>query len=345
MRFLLLFMLGWWLLALSACGNQAEPTDVGTSTDTLARGTEAYYNQLIARFPNNPEAYYGRALRYQEVGHFDKAIADLEQAIRLAPDSAIYVYALSDLYMSARDPNLQLPDSWKAIETLKRFIATHPTHEDAQIELADVLLTLAQYREMHDLLDKLLKANPYNPDAWFYKGIAYSFAGDTPLAIRQLQASLEIDPEAPNVHYELGLLFDRSNSNLAMSYYDNVLRLDSNFTDARYMKGFALQNLGRYEEAMAIYRDIIYRDKRYAKAHYNMGYIWYVQDTVDKALRSFERALGVDPTYVNAYYMRGLMSELLGDLDRAIADYRQTLNLDPRHRLAADGLDRLKHLQ
>jgi hypothetical protein len=40
--------------------------------------------------------------------------------------------------------------------------------------------------------------------------------------------------------------------------------------------------------------------------------------------------------------MRGLASEKMGKLEEAKKDYYQTLNLDPTHRLAANGLDRLK---
>jgi tetratricopeptide (TPR) repeat protein len=327
----------------SGCrGDKTEDPEPNPKDSQSSLGTEAYYNRILAREPDNHQAHFGRAKRYTEIGHFDKAMADLEEAIRLAPDSFNYVKALAGIHLDAVDPNLQLPDSKKAIELLKSFTDTHPDDETAMIELANVYLYVKQYDQLHAEMDRLLKSNRLSADAWFFKGIAYSFAGDTAQAVKCMQASLEIDPTAADVHYETGLLLDRSNPKLAITYYGNAFRFDSTHTDAYYMKGFTYQRMGRYENAMTIYRDLVRRDRQFSKAHYNMGYIWFEQDSVSQAFNAFDRAIAVEPGYADAYYMRGLMSERLGDLEKSKRDYRQTLNLDPRHRLAADGLDRLK---
>lgn len=329
---------------LAGCSGDSAQTGQNNPPDTVGTKTEAYYNKIIEQQPENAEAYYGRAQHYTAIGHYDRAISDLQHAIQLQPDSGIYVYALADVYLEHEDPNVPLPDSRKALELLSRFSNAHPRSTDAMLELAWVQLVLKQYGELQALMDQALKLDPYLSEAWYYKGMGYAFAGDTAKAVRSLQSAVEIDPQA-HWYYELGLLLDRSNPELAMDYYDNAYRLDTTLSDAYYMRGFAYQRTGDYVKAMTIFKDLIKRDKQFSKAHFNMGAIWLEQDSLEKAYRAFDRALGVNPQYVDAYYWRGYVSERQGQTQRAKLDYHQTLNLDPYHRLAADGLDRLKDVE
>lgn len=337
-----LFVVG---LFAGSCSNSERAENGDVPIDSLPKGSEAYYNALLEKDSTNPEIYFGRALRYEQLTQYAKAIEDLRTAARLAPDSGIYVYTLADLYIENEEPNIPLPDSRKAIDLLNGFYTTHPDDRQAFVELAEVLLTTKQYGTIHKAADEALQRNPYKSNAWFYKGMAYAFEGDTNKAVASLQSCLEISPEDFDAHYEVGVLLTNRSPRTALSYFNNAIRIDSTDLEAQYAKGVTLQYLERFNDAMEVYRHIVRVDRQFERAHYNMGFIWFETDTLDKAYRAFDRAVGVNPDYADAWYMRGLMSENLGNGREALADYTQTLKLDRSHRLAADGIDRLKNLQ
>jgi tetratricopeptide (TPR) repeat protein len=142
---------------------------------------------------------------------------------------------------------------------------------------------------------------------------------------------------------QLGLLTESKDKKLAMSYYENALRVDTNSSEARYAKAMTLQTGNELEKAKEEYREIIKRDPQYEEAIYNLGYIYFQQDSLDKAKRHFEMATKVNPTYADAFYMLGLCEEAKSNTSGALAYYNQTLSLDAKHELAQKALKRLRN--
>ena len=101
------------------------------STDTLLETGYALYqqgihkeaiksfSQVIDLDPNNPEAYFLRAMSFQSIQLTELAIADLKQAIVLKTDYAEAFQQLGFLYLIKQAPDL-------AIEALNKAILLAP---------------------------------------------------------------------------------------------------------------------------------------------------------------------------------------------------------------------------
>ena len=187
-------------------------------------------------------------------------------------------------------------------------------------------------------------------------GMNYEELGDTTRAIAAFQKCVQYKQDFYDAFMQLGLLHSAQKKNLAPSYFDNAIRLDSSKAEAWYAKAKYYQDQGavadkkkniteaktNYEEAKKTYRELIIKNPQYEFAYFNLGFIYLQQDSIDKALRHFDLATKVSPQYAEAYYYRGLCELVKGQKEQAESDFQQTLNLKPDYKAAQDELDKLQ---
>jgi protein O-GlcNAc transferase len=119
------------------------------------------------------------------------------------------------------------------------------------INLGGAYVMAGRHREAIPLLETACDTEPYNAMIWVNLGAAY--LGNPVLATReqQMQAiaafekALQLNPAAPNVHYNLGLIFvDRGDTDLAVAAFRQATRVNPLDRDAR----FWLHKLGAAED-------------------------------------------------------------------------------------------------
>jgi tetratricopeptide (TPR) repeat protein len=126
-------------------------------------------------------------------------------------------------------------------------------------ESVPVLLTLAgayimtgQHPDAIPLLERAIEIEPDNAMVWTNLGAAYLGNRILATAEQQLQAiaafekALELNPRAPHVHYNLGLVFaDRNEADLAIAAFRQATKVNPLDDDARLW----LRKLGAKENA------------------------------------------------------------------------------------------------
>ncbi|MBN1660835.1 MAG: tetratricopeptide repeat protein [Anaerolineae bacterium] len=135
-----------------------------------------------------------------ERGQGKQAITRLEQARRLDPDNVAVLINLGGAYILAG------------------------RHQDA----------IAPLEAARDL-------EPHNPMIWTNLGAAYlgnpllASDGAQMQAIRAFERAIGLNPVAPNVHYNLGLIFiDRGDRERAQAAFRSALQVNPHDRDARY---------------------------------------------------------------------------------------------------------------
>jgi hypothetical protein len=99
---------------------------------------------------------------------------------------------------------------------------------DTEILIAQGIdeIALQNYAGAAERLQQALAADPDNPEACYYAGLAYSRLGDTAKAEPLLQRARALDPESANIHFELGLLYARmSDCGRASDAFETFRRL------------------------------------------------------------------------------------------------------------------------
>ena len=74
-----------------------------------------YYNKTLAKNPNSHDYYNSRAVLYEELGKYDKALLDYKKAIFLSPNEHAYYYNRGNMYGKLCDYEKALTDFNKAI--------------------------------------------------------------------------------------------------------------------------------------------------------------------------------------------------------------------------------------
>ena len=91
--------------------------------------------------------------------------------------------------------------------------------------------------------------------------------------------------------YGLGNFYSKRKDYLhSIEYYDQSIKIDSNFSSAWNNKGLSLANLGRYEEAITSYDKVIEINPNNANAWYNRGTALDNLGRYEEAQNCFEKA-------------------------------------------------------
>jgi tetratricopeptide (TPR) repeat protein len=293
-------------------------------------------NKKLRKDPNNSILYYQRAQVLLEQKQPDDAMNDIERSLDLDSVNADYLLFKSELFF-------RKGSGFVARELIQKSIDNNPNHIDSYLKMAEIQLYTRQYEESIQNVNNALKVDMYNSRAYFLKGMNYKYAGDTAKAVSSFQTATEQNPDYYEAYIQLGLIYSVVSDPLAVSYYNNALKLKPKSTEALYNKSLFLQENGKEKEAIVGYRLINKFDPTYKAAYYNIGFIYLVmQENYDSSIVYFNKALKLSPNYFDAAYNIGYSYELKGD--RAIAKefYAKTLALKTDHTLAAKGLSRVE---
>ncbi|MCC7246301.1 MAG: tetratricopeptide repeat protein [Saprospiraceae bacterium] len=336
MKYSLFISLSLTVLALISCKNDPKPTL--SSGEPGIDPELASLNALLEKEPNNDSLLFRRASLYYQLDAFDEALADAGKAIQLDSMQPEYYHLLADTYLDYARPN----DSKRAIGVLQIASDKFPNRFPTLLKLAEFQLIVRQHSDALTTIDRIMKQDPQNADAYYMAGRIALDKGDTTNALGMFRKCTRFDATHADGWLSLGIIASNRRDPLAVQYFDNILRLDSTNLQARELKGAFLKKQGKFNDAFAVYRDIIRKNPDYSNAYFDMGTIYLEQDSVAKAYDNFNIAIKTDPLFIRAYYYRGHCAELQHQLEAAYEDYRQAAGMSPNFTEAVDARDRLK---
>ena len=132
---------------------------------------------------------------------------------------------------------------------LERAHKLQPEHIDAGLNLSGVYILQSQFKEALPILEKLLEEDPHNAMLWTNLGAARLgnpiLAEDEAqqAAITAFKRALDLNPVAPSVAYNIGLIYrDRQEREQAIYWFKRAIQANPRDKDAR-------NNLRRLTEA------------------------------------------------------------------------------------------------
>ncbi len=127
-----------------------------------------------------------------------------------------------------------------AISHLERAYHLDDRNVPVLINLGGAYIMAGRHREAIPLLETARDAEPDNAMVWINLGAAYlgnpvlATSEQQMQAIRAFEQALELNPAAPNVHYNLGLIFvDREDDDLAIEAFRHAVKVNPLDRDAR----------------------------------------------------------------------------------------------------------------
>lgn len=123
---------------------------------------------------------------------------------------------------------------------LERAHAAKSDHVDAAINLSSAYILTKKFSKAVEILRPLSEENPDHVMIWTNLGAAYlgnpvlARDEDQQRAIAAFKRALSLDPAAPNVAYNLGLIYrDRQEWDTAVYWFKQAVKANPNDDDAR----------------------------------------------------------------------------------------------------------------
>ena len=128
----------------------------------------------------------------------------------------------------------------EAAALLEEAHSLKPEHFDASLNLSGAYILTKKFKQAVSLLEALREQTPDNAMVWTNLGAAYlgnpvlARDEDQLRAIAAFEQALLLNPIAPNVAYNIGLIYrDRRENEMAVAWFQRALQANPNDHDAR----------------------------------------------------------------------------------------------------------------
>jgi Flp pilus assembly protein TadD len=187
---------------------------------------------------------------------------------------------LAEIMALLREANTLMRNrEWDAAEArIRQALAMWPDMNTALRLLGALYIQRGQFDQAIIILERAMKADPFNVDTFVNLAIAHMQQGRLERAEDLLLTAVQIRPDITVTHINIGLLYilwgryDQAAEHLQIA----VERMPDN-PSARNNLGVALLRLGRHGEARDHFRHLITRQPDRAEAYFNAA-ITYVLD-------------------------------------------------------------------
>jgi tetratricopeptide (TPR) repeat protein len=272
-------------------------------------------SQAIEKNPDDAELYYQRGTRYFDEKLLDRALADMDDAIKYAPEYPLYHFQKARI-LYAMNRTL---DAEKAYQ---KAISLKPDFEDAKMKLAELYYVVKEHPKSIALLNDIIATNKKNTQAYFVRGMNQKEMGDSVRAIASFQKVLELNAKDYDALMQLGILLTARGHSAAKEYLTSAIKLQPRSKEAYFARAYYFQQKGKLQEALLDYKRVIELDEKNADAYYNVGMINFDAGKYKEALHAFTICIQMNQDMADAYYMRGLTHEKLGNKQDAVLNYQ-----------------------
>jgi len=223
----------------------------------------------------------------------------------------------------------QTDDHTAAERSFRDGLALAPDDPALRTALGRTLFETGRPVEAATEYRRALAASP--DDARLHHDLARALraTGDVAGAGTHLARSLAIEPRC-EVYADVGLLQDLlGREDLARESYEKAFALDGDCPAARMNLASMLIEDAAYEEAALHYRKAI-EAKPSAQAHSGLGYALNQLGRLEEAEAQHDAAVALDASLAEVHRNRALTQARLKKYDEAILSYRRAVAIEPR---------------
>lgn len=261
----------------------------------------------------------------QNSGDRAGAKSELEQALRLDPDSAYLHLKLARLYLQENQPAEAEREALAA-----RRLA--PEAAEPLNLLALLALNRRQVEEAMSLLKTAIQLEPDHLDAYFHLATAYLNSGSPGPAVETMRAFLSRQPHSPEGHYFLGQIFFRLEQYpAAAAEYEEALRFQPGFYYAEHELAQSYMLAGNKEQGIAAYFRLLADYPGDSDSRSVLAATLIEQERWDEAKAVLAQGKLEDETRAEWWLQSGYVELIRHNYPAAKAELTELLNRDPNN--------------
>lgn len=232
-------------------------------------------------------------------------------------------------FLRAGTANQRTGDQVGAERSFRRGLELAPDDPGLRAALGWTLFQTGRPAEAVIEYRRALEGSPDDAKTHNNLALALLELGDLKGAGEHFTRSLAIEPRC-EIYADFGLLQDLlGREDLARESYEKGIALDPTCAAPRMNLASMLIEDGEYEEAAFQYRKAT-EGKPSAEAHSGLGFALNQLGRLDEAAAEHEKAVALDPTLAEVHRNRGLTQARLGNYEEAIVSYRRAVEIEPR---------------
>ncbi len=181
---------------------------------------------------------------------------------------------------------------------------------------------------------------------YFDEGLAAVEKQDYPAALSSFQKALEISPDYPQAHFNMGYVYEKMNeSEKAISCYEKAGGLKPDYYDAWIELGNIYTKNGNHAKAVESLGKAVAVNDTEIPVLFNYGAAAMNAGDIPVAEEAFGKVLGIDPENANANFQMGMVKVNQAKNDEAIPYLEKYIELDPEGPNAATAQGMLDYLK
>lgn len=272
------------------------------------------YSAEIDRNPQDPGNYVARAVCSLNLMQSERAKADVERALHLAPNHILALQLRGELYMMEKDYA-------RALEYFDRTLRLNPNWGVAYFDRGSVMMDQKEYSSALAEFNRAIALMPQHYLFYLIRSTAHFRLGALEAARRDEDEALRLDDRNALVMSEFNLIVYDGFLDWAEDYYGRVIAKNNrqlqSWGQAPAQLGYAYRGRG----------DAYRRNGLYAEA---------IQD--------YSAALQIAPKEAHLYLARGKARKALGETEEAKADLQAVLALTEKTHLKRQANELLRNL-
>jgi tetratricopeptide (TPR) repeat protein len=257
------------------------------------------YQSILANHPERVDVRSNLGAAYSRLGHYEEAIAQYKQALKLDSRNETIRFNLALAYYKGA----LFVD---AANEFTRFLAAAasdlPQRPNAVLLLADCQVRLGNYKKVIESLSPLAEADPNNRTVAFLLGSA--LIGDGQLDRGQLLIDKVFkDEDSAQAHLLLGsILLLSDDGHGAIREFERAIKLDPKLPTLHAWYGRALMRMGDSPKAQAAFRIELAANQNDFDANLFMGVLLRQGKDFERAFEYLSRAIRLRPRDQYARY-------------------------------------------
>ncbi len=262
----------------------------------------------------------------------------------IGPDVARQVEATRQMTAAART-NIERGEFALALPPAEKLHKLYPENHIYIEQLATVYNGLHRFHDEGEMWEQFLLHAPVPIEGCPQVGVAWRKDGQTSKALDSLKRCLAIEPNNPDVLYQLGYTSEHADPATSASYYREGLKHQPTNPDLILGLGRIGLNQGRAREATADASRVLSRNPDNPDAMLLSGLALSRLDRLAEARQILERGASQYPAYVDILLALANLAERRHDTTAAIEYYEKVVRLDAENREASFHLERLRSLK
>jgi len=205
------------------------------------------YDRVIEIDPNYPEYHFDRGNLLSRMGRLEEAVACYAHALEISPPFPEVCYNRAAAHN-------RLGDAERALADLDYLLEIEPAHLDGRLNRATLRLEAGDPAGARADVEEGLALEPQNAQLLCTLGLIEMAEERPEEAKRALMAALAVDASLLEAHVNLSvLLFEGDDKKGAVEALNRALAQHPQADVLYFNRAWALQALGRWEEAVADY--------------------------------------------------------------------------------------------